>query len=414
MKIIDELNEVLSNDLCSGCGACAAINNNVEVKIDDDGYSRPIISSDSSKNGESDRNISLKEYCPGLAVPMEDGFPDRDSVWGNIVGIYNGYSVDESLRFSGSSGGVISAICNYALTSGYADFVINVSASDNSIDNETKIRESGFDFCESAGSRYSPASPASQLRHVIENNGKYVFVGKPCDVAALKNLQGVIPELRERVVLSISFMCAGTPSMKSTDEIIEKLGGERNKTVSFKYRGGGWPGLTEAKFDSGITNSMEYSESWGRILNKTLQHRCKVCADGIGELADIVCADSWECDEKGYPLFAEKNGMSMVIARTNKGKQFVDLSRMNGKIELLDFDITSLPKIQPFQYYRRTSMFARILALKVLGYKAPRYKGFSLVKVAFKAGIVMNIKAFWGMVVRKNRIKVRKVKINGR
>lgn len=51
---------------------------------------------------------------------------------------------------------------------------------------------------------------------------------------------------------------------------------------------------------------MSYNESWGNILGKYLQKRCKICPDGIGEFADIVCADAWHGDKSGYPNFEEK------------------------------------------------------------------------------------------------------------
>src|SRR3712207_7050821 len=38
--------------------------------------------------------------------------------------------------------------------------------------------------------------------------------------------------------------------------------------------------------------------------------RCKICPDGTGEFADIVCADAWY-GKDGYPDFAEREGRSL-------------------------------------------------------------------------------------------------------
>ena len=51
--------------------------------------------------------------------------------------------------------------------------------------------------------------------------------------------------------------------------------------------------------------TMSYHNSWGKILSRHVQHRCKICADGTGNPADLVCADAWHADDEGYPLFEE-------------------------------------------------------------------------------------------------------------
>ena len=49
-----------------------------------------------------------------------------------------------------------------------------------------------------------------------------------------------------------------------------------------------------ATLRDGSERSTSYHESWGNILSKHVQHRCKVWADGTGVAADLVCADAWE------------------------------------------------------------------------------------------------------------------------
>ena len=38
-----------------------------------------------------------------------------------------------------------------------------------------------------------------------------VFIGKPCDVAAVENVRRLRPALDEKVGLTIAIFCAGTP-----------------------------------------------------------------------------------------------------------------------------------------------------------------------------------------------------------
>ena len=135
-----------------------------------------------------------------------------------------------------------------------------------------------------------------------------------------------------------------------------------------------------------------------------LQTRCKICVDGIGEFADIVCADAWDCDENGYPIFEEKAGQSLVVCRTEVGRTLQEQAQQDQIISLKPFDKNNLKNMQPFQFYRRSSVLSRLLAFKFLGLKTPKYKGFHILKAAIKGGVIFNIKSFLGLVARRKKI----------
>ena len=56
---------------------------------------------------------------------------------------------------------------------------------------------------------------------------KYLFIGKPCDVAAVRQMQQHDPRLKENIPYIVSFMCAGTPSLQGTEQVLDKLEVER-------------------------------------------------------------------------------------------------------------------------------------------------------------------------------------------
>src|SRR5690606_38740893 len=89
---------------------------------------------------------------------------------------------------------------------------------------------------------------------------------------------------------------------------------------TLRYRGDGWPGDFVAEDREGHRGSVSYDDSWGKTLGPTVQWRCKLCADGVGESADIVAADLWESDSRGYPVFEDRPGISALIARTARGR----------------------------------------------------------------------------------------------
>ena len=103
-------------------------------------------------------------------------------------------------------------------------------------------------------------------------------------------------------------------------------------TTAFRYRGNGWPGQATATLRDGNTRSMSYHDSWGKILSHHVQHRCKVCADGTGTAADLVCADAWVSDERGYPVFEERDGVSLIVTRNAKGEATAMVLGKDGKV----------------------------------------------------------------------------------
>ena len=220
-------------------------------------------------------------------------------------------------------------------------------------------------------------------------------------MSALRRIVLSDANIRDQFPVILSFMCAGVPSQLATKQIIKQFGMEGEMLSEFRYRGDGWPGLTKATTVSGKEKSMTYHESWGGVLNKRLQTRCKVCADGIGESADIVCADAWHETEDGYPSFEEKNGRSLVLIRTLHGKDMFMKAVKQGYIEgEAEYDINGLKGIQPYQYNRKRTVLARIFVLKMFMFKTPRYYGFFLKSLLIRTSPLFIFKAMAGTFLR--------------
>ncbi len=179
----------------------------------------------------------------------------------------------------------------------------------------------------------------------------------------------------------------------------------KGDVAAFRYRGNGWPGRATATLKDGTERSMTYHDSWGGILSKHVQHRCKICADGTGTAADLVCADAWETDAKGYPVFEERPGVSLIVARTTLGQRILAEAEAAGAIVTGPFDPATLAAIQPGQRERRRALLARLLALRLALKPVPRYSGLHLGAVARQNTLARNLKNFAGMLRRALRSK---------
>lgn len=389
---------VLNGQLCSGCGGCAALAPEaVTMQISEAGYLRPVQTRGLSAFQEN----YLNQICPGVRVTQAPaGRPDHP-LWGPYIAMHAGHATDPDLRRNASSGGALSAVLIHLLDSKEIDKVVQVGADPNlPIGNRTMLSQDGAAVFASAGSRYAPSAPLEGLEALLETDLRYAFVGKPCDVGALRAMMRFDDRIAARFPYLLSFFCAGVPSLTGARVVLSRLGAPEDEVTAFRYRGNGWPGFATATLRDGTTRQMSYADSWGGVLSRHVQFRCKICPDGTGGLADLVCADAWEADERGYPIFAERNGTSLIVSRTEKGEALLRSVVAAGRVEAFAFDPAGLAAIQPGQTGKRRLTLARLAALRAMGRAAPRYTGFHLWRNARAAGFRANAKNFLGTLRR--------------
>ncbi len=356
-----------------------------------DGYNRPEERAPLTR--EEDRKVA--EVCPGVGLKLDAGTRQDDGLWGPVIAARTGYATDPALRHHASSGGALSAILRYLLDSGAVAFVLeNRAASDEPLGNATLPSRTTTQVFDSAGARYAPSSPLAGIEDHLARRERFAFVGKPCDVAALRRMARRDPRIDASIPYMISFFCAGVPSLEGAAEIVQQLGLTREEVTAFRYRGDGWPGRAAATLRDGSQRTMSYRDSWGAILTKHVQFRCRICPDGTGGFADIVCADAWQCDDAGYPMFEEKDGSSLIVTRTEKGEQLLTQALTRGYVAATPLPVAAIAAMQPGQVSRKQAVLSRLLALRVLGQPGPHYRGFHLRRSARQAGVWQNLRTF--------------------
>jgi coenzyme F420 hydrogenase subunit beta len=388
---------ITTSGLCTGCGLCASMfAGKVKIALREDGYLRPVAQMPLT----SEENAKLFDTCPGALIQHEVKQANYHPHWGPLVQVRTGHAVDPTTRHEGSSGGVLSGLLIHLLESKQVDFVAHVkAASDDPLGNELSVSRTREDVLAGAGSRYAPSAPLAKLAELLALPGRFAFVGKPCDVAALRRYEKLNPGISPKVPYMLSFMCAGIPSRKGTLAILEKFGVQPEQVKSFAYRGDGWPGKTTAITHDNQRFDTDYSTSWGTVLNRHLQFRCKICPDGTGEFADVVGADAWY-GKDGYPDFAEREGRSLVLSRTAKGESLVLSATAANAITTEPLAVDEIAKMQPYQLNRKRLVLSRIAALWLTRRPAPRYVNFPLFKLASQLSLRENISSFRGTLRR--------------
>lgn len=405
------LARVVRGNLCAGCGLCESLAapGKIAVRLDNAGFLRPEVSTALT----SDEDGAIARLCPGLTLKQDSKQGERHTLWGPIIRTRVGHATDAALRHHASSGGALSAILGFLVESGAVDAIIQTAADDGRpIANRTVASLNREDIYRAAGSRYAPSAPLAGLRSHLERPGRFAFVGKPCDVAALRAYAREDARVAGKIPYLISFFCAGVPSLAGAQAILARLGAAEDAVTDFRYRGDGWPGSATATLRDGRALRMSYDDSWGGILTRFVQFRCKICPDGTGGFADLVCADAWYGDDRGYPCFDEAPGRSLIVTRTATGEDLLERAQAAGFLACEDLNAAEIARMQPGQLKRKKLVFSRLAAMAVLGRPVPRFEGFDLLSAARQAGIWETARSFLGLVRRLVAPEKRKPKRN--
>ncbi len=397
------LQKVLKKGLCTGCGLCESCFGKAKLAMqhNHNGYLRPFIKQELS---QPELRL-LKQICPALNCKMKTLTENHyHPAIGNYQGFMLGWAKDNYIRKNSSTGGALSAVLLYLIEQQVVDGIIHVGADpDNPYENKVCVSRSYDEIAANAGSRYMPSAPLVNIDEIIRQEGKYAFVGRPCDVRALRAYMEEKNIIEEKIVVTLAFLCGGVPSIKGTYKMLSQMKLTKEEVIRVKYRGNGWPGKVQAFTKDSQIHEMSYNESWGRYLGPTSQLICKLCFDGVGESADLVFGDAWNCNEKGYPDFNEADGRNMIIVRTKLGDQII---RESAKQEYLYLESAqSNPDIfmnmQPSQTSRRKTALERILGMRFCLSSYPRVDWQYLRKICMrKYWFQLNFRSLAGTIKR--------------
>jgi len=398
------LEEIVQAGLCIGCGLCESVAGRERVRIvmTPEGRERPAVQAPLD-----DATLGLiNAVCPGIRVDGPDPVASTadtqwDAVWGPALRIAKGHAADPAVRFRASAGGGLSTLATYLLESGRVDFILHVAAS---AEQPMRTRQHlSFDraqVMQGAGSRYGPAAPLVDVSELLDRGRPFAFIGKPCDIAALRNLAKHDPRVDRLVPYMLGFVCGGASEFAKTRDLVEGFGLAESDVALLRYRGLGNPGLTRVETKDGRAFSVTYRDLWRDEGKWMLQFRCKVCADAIGELADVAVSDVWA---NGSPS-GEDPGFNGFIARTPKGRALLDEAERAGALVLMEeLSFRDLDGVQPHQVRKKQALTARLAAMRDAGVLMPSFTRLRLEAAAATGDPVTGDDGYAGMRERLGR-----------
>lgn len=377
------IEDIVKGGLCIGCGLCQAIAgpDNIKLALTPEGRERPVVLAPLDAAILARINLA----CPGTRVEgAEPGTqsPDAksDLVWGPAERLAIGYAGDPEVRHKASTGGVLTALGQFLLSSGRVKFILQVGASSSEpLRTERRLSFDTAAVLECAGSRYGPAAPLIDFTDILDRCEPFALAAKPCDIGAVKNFARLDPRVTEYMRYALTFVCGGASDLSKSIGLLAELGIDPEELSLLRYRGHGNPGPTRIETKRGQAVEVTYQAMWEDEAKWMIQPRCKICPDAIGEAADLVASDVWP---GGGPT-GEDAGFNGIIVRTRRGLELYEAAREAGAIvvsreaSFRDFDL-----FQPHQVRKKRSVWARFAGMKAAGRPVPHTERLRLEECA--------------------------------
>lgn len=309
---------------CANCGACYNLCPKDAISVKEDGlFYTPTV----------DQNLCVDCSLCSRVCPV-----NQEVKGNNPIYACGGWNKREEIVLNSSSGGVFFGIANRIISKGGVVFAAVYSndfrkvefASSDDVPLERMLKSK---YVESlVGLSFQ------KIKEELEKGRTVLFCGAPCQAAGLYCfLGGTYDNL-----IICDFACGGLPSHKIFEEHLHEIENKYRSVVcgvDFRSKTFGWRWPT-LKID--LTNGKKYLRLWSEDRyyrsfchgKRTVREYCMDCKFPECHLSDISIADFWLNEKLSF--LRNREGISLVLCNTPKGKQIIDDIRDEYVISELD------------------------------------------------------------------------------
>ncbi|MEM0050046.1 MAG: Coenzyme F420 hydrogenase/dehydrogenase, beta subunit C-terminal domain [Candidatus Bathyarchaeia archaeon] len=356
LTAFDDLEKmIINNGFCTLCGACEAACPIHAIRVESDKPRRLYNCAEYLDSCPICYNI-----CPHTEALIHEAAsflldtPYRRESIGGYRRIVLARSSNPTLRKATKGGGVVSALLNFAMDRGIIDSaVISEATLSTPIKVKPAIRLVPDDVLSAVEIKVVPSAVAEAYGRAVFEYGKshVAFVGTPCHVLALRELEAWQHKVASSLKLIIGLFCLWSFSLGS---LLEYLFQERGITPGSIKHVDLSPDYYILSLESGEAR-IPLSEVKGHIMN-----RCRTCADFTSEFADLSVGGA-------TPL----EGWSTVIVRTGRGESIFNEAVKEGAIEVRRMEPEVFAHIVQLASYKQDSAFKEIRELSRKGLPVP-------------------------------------------
>lgn len=250
-----------------------------------------------------------------------------------------------------------------------------------------------------AQSRYGPSSPLVSLHRLLDEGKRFALIAKPCDISAVRALERVDPRVERLIPYMLTMFCGGVHSVHIAKAVMRHHGIDELDVTLYRYRGEGWPGPLRVQTRDKAVFDLPYPGAWrmGKF-GYELQFRCKICPDGVGEVADISVPDGWVLRD-GRPVYAEAPGTSVAIVRTPAGEELLHAAVDAEYLEVAPVSVAEIEQMHS-SHLRKAAASAALFSMRFMGQRTVKAFGYRTKDSLKRAGVRGALLQFVGTVRR--------------
>jgi len=375
MVTLENIAEVVSDGLCTGCGACVGVcpTNAIQMHLSNS-LLLPCV--DDSK---CVRCLKCVQCCSGHSLDLAGlnssvfGKQPEDILIGSYSNCYLGHSNDAEVTSVSSSGGIVEQVLIYLLENRLIDYALTARAArENPLMPESSFASTREEILSSSGSKYCPVATDVALKKIMAEDKKFAFVGLPCHIHSLRKAERVFKGLRGKIVLHIGLFCGHTVNFDGTFLVLKKLAVSENEVARLRYRGNEHPDHMLIELRDGQRKKIRFNRNWNAYWNLFAPFfftpvRCLMCPDHFNELADMSVGDAWLQE-----LRNSSTAESIVVSRTEIAEKTLVDMRTRG---LLTLKLLSQEKVKASQAFslnfKKENLPGRLSFFRALGKSTP-------------------------------------------
>lgn len=328
IKIVDE-------DQCAGCFACYNIcpTAAIQMELTPFGFYIPQINADQCNNcGQCLQHCPVNNDGKNKFVPLEEAKLSAYGAWSN----------DDQIRYNSSSGGLFTELALLILEDGG---VVFGAGWDNQILKHLPVEKASA-FENLRGSKYIPSYVGTSYNKVLqylEVGRKVLFVGTPCQIAALKGI------VQHKNLIAVDLICHGVPSILAFNKyLISKIGTKIINKINFRDKELGWEKfcIKITTVDDDVYKIYHRHDPFfvGYLKNLYLNNICYNCPFArLPRTGEITLGDFWGVAEE----FKDQKGVSVVLINNEQGKILFDKLISEKRITVFQSDISIVARKNP-------------------------------------------------------------------
>lgn len=362
------ISSVAQARLCNSCGACCGVcpAEAIEYQETPGGYYLPAV------DEQACNQCGLcREVCPGIhfGKTLLARMPD-DPFSGVVKEALVGKAADNNIFDNSQSGGIVSALLVNELTAGRIKGAVTVTMQPGLPPRpKARIATTPEEIHQAQKSKYCPVPLLGFIRELKKVEGPVAVVGISCQMHGLRNILDNMPKLQCKIAFTVGLVCDRILTFAALDYLVHKADLNHRNPMVLHFRdkaASGYPGDVHVFSENGKSRVMP-AKTRMQIKDYFTPARCRLCFDKMNVFSDITVGDP-----HGLQEVDRKHGESMLVTRTEKGREVLNFAGQNSAINIRQVQHEQLLRGQGIDK-KREQWRGYVEAWKQMGNTLPGY-----------------------------------------